>query len=92
MRYRTDRGITSSKAQRAEIEAAIDDLASFAPEITTSDRLLSGTWRLVWTSERETRFLMEKGLAFVGPTGDVLQARQPVLSPAVSRVVFAAIS
>lgn len=78
--FRQQRGVKTSKSQRAEIEDAVDALEAFAPATTTTDALLSATWRLVWTSERETLFLIEKGLAFVGPTGDVLQVSL-VLTP-----------
>ena len=45
------------------MEAAIDALVAAAPPpeaSNTSDARLSANWRLVWTSERETLFLLER--------------------------------
>ena len=40
---------------------------------------LSGTWRLLWTSEKETLFCLERGLLGVGPAGESFQARSILL-------------
>jgi len=65
------RGVGHSKADRAAMEAAVDALVAAAggpggggragAGAATDGARLTAKWRLVWTSERETLFLLEKG-------------------------------
>ena len=58
-----NRGVGHTESDRAAMEAAIDALVAAAPPpeaSNTSDARLSANWRLVWTSERETLFLLER--------------------------------
>lgn len=68
----TRRGLDTSA--RPAVELAVDALAKQAEASPAPTSRLDGAWRLVWTSEREVLFLIEKGLAFVGPCGDVFQS------------------
>ena len=59
------RGVGHTKAQRAALETAVDALVAAAPSSATgaaAKKALSAAWRLLWTSERETLFLLDKGL------------------------------
>ncbi|KAJ1430909.1 Plastid lipid-associated protein/fibrillin conserved domain [Sesbania bispinosa] len=70
-----DRGLITQKdpARRASIVEAIDAMAALgAGSITTGDSL-SGTWRLLWTTEKEQLFIVEKAHLFGTRAGDVLQ-------------------
>ena len=67
----SERGVNQSS--RPSIEAAVDKLAVRSAPNNTDARLLSAEWRLLWTSERETLFLLANGLPFVGAAADVFQ-------------------
>lgn len=77
------RGVGHSKEDRAAMEAAIDALVAAAggpggggAGAATSSKRLSANWRLAWTSEQETLFLLEN---FPGDADGVLtQAYQNV--------------
>ena len=59
--------------KRASIVEAIDVMAVLgAGSVTTGDSL-SGTWRLLWTTEKEQLFIIEKAYLFGTEAGDVLQ-------------------
>ena len=65
MRLATEqnRGVGHTKADRARMETAIDALVAAAPppeKANTSHDRLTANWRLIWTSERETLFLLSK--------------------------------
>jgi hypothetical protein len=65
MRLATEqnRGVGHTEADRARMEAAIDALVAAAPppeKANTSHDRLTANWRLIWTSERETLFLLKK--------------------------------
>ena len=65
MRLATEqsRGVGHTAADRAQMEAAIDALIAAAPppeKANTSHQRLTATWRVIWTSERETLFLLSK--------------------------------
>ncbi|KAI4356703.1 hypothetical protein L6164_000703 [Bauhinia variegata] len=70
-----DRGLKTQNdpRKRASIIKAIDVLAVLgAGSVTTGDSL-SGTWRLLWTTEKEQLFIIEKAYLFGTQAGDVLQ-------------------
>jgi hypothetical protein len=59
---------------RPSVEAAIDALAATvdASGLANTDAL-SSCWRLLWTSERETLFLLKNGFPFLGAAGESYQ-------------------
>ncbi|XP_062185499.1 probable plastid-lipid-associated protein 11, chloroplastic isoform X2 [Phragmites australis] len=65
----------SDPSRLADIVSCIDALAASAPGAdTVSDAaMLSGTWRLLWTTEREQLFIVRNARAFRTAAGDVLQ-------------------
>ncbi|CAK8540941.1 unnamed protein product [Lathyrus sativus] len=59
--------------KRGSIITAIEELAALgAGSVTTGDSL-SSTWRLLWTTEKEQLFIIEKAHLFGTKAGDVLQ-------------------
>lgn len=70
-----DRGVRTQKdaTKRDAIVNAIESMAVIGRNsITTSDSL-SATWRLLWTTEKEQLFIIEKAGLFGTSAGDVLQ-------------------
>ncbi|KAK7256504.1 hypothetical protein RIF29_29955 [Crotalaria pallida] len=70
-----DRGIKTQTdpLKRASIVDAIEAMADLgAGSVTTGDSL-SGTWRLLWTTEKEQLFIIDKAHLFGTRAGDVLQ-------------------
>lgn len=65
----------SDPARLADIVACIDALAAVSPGVdTVSDAAkLSGTWRLLWTTEQEQLFIVRNAPFFRTAAGDVLQ-------------------
>ncbi|XP_072988468.1 probable plastid-lipid-associated protein 11, chloroplastic [Typha latifolia] len=70
-----DRGLRSQldPAKRAEIIDAIDALATIGSGSITTDGLLSATWRMLWTTEKEQLFIIKNANLFGTEAGDVLQ-------------------
>lgn len=71
-----ERGLKTQRdpTRRASIVAAIEDLAELGRDtVTTAGDSLSATWRLLWTTEKEQLFIIEKAYLFGTRTGDVLQ-------------------
>ncbi|KAK2650683.1 hypothetical protein Ddye_018172 [Dipteronia dyeriana] len=71
-----DRGLKTQKdpSKRSSIIEAIDALAVLGKDtVTTTADSLSATWRLLWTTEKEQLFIIEKAYLFGTQTGDVLQ-------------------
>ncbi|KAF8688007.1 hypothetical protein HU200_042495 [Digitaria exilis] len=65
----------SDPARLADIVSCIDALAAVSPGAdTVSDAAkLSGTWRLLWTTEQEQLFIVRNAPFFRTAAGDVLQ-------------------
>ncbi|XP_037486809.1 probable plastid-lipid-associated protein 11, chloroplastic [Triticum dicoccoides] len=65
----------SDPSRLADIVSCIDALAASAPNAdTVSDATkLSGTWRLLWTTEQEQLFIVRNAPTFRTAAGDVLQ-------------------
>ncbi|KQJ83947.1 hypothetical protein BRADI_5g17740v3 [Brachypodium distachyon] len=65
----------SDPSRLADIVSCIDALAASAPDAdTVSDASkLSGTWRLLWTTEQEQLFIVRNAPTFRTAAGDVLQ-------------------
>ncbi|WVZ86648.1 hypothetical protein U9M48_033399 [Paspalum notatum var. saurae] len=72
-----DRGLEtqSDPSRLADIVGCIDALAAVSPGAdTVSDaEKLSGTWRLLWTTEQEQLFIVRNAPFFRTAAGDVLQ-------------------
>lgn len=70
-----DRGLKTQKDpnKRSSIIKAIDDMAVLGSDMVTTGDSLSATWRLLWTTEKEQLFIIEKAYLFGTQTGDVLQ-------------------
>ncbi|CAH2078936.1 unnamed protein product [Thlaspi arvense] len=70
-----DRGLRTQKdaAKRDAIVDAIESMAVIGRGSTTTGESLSATWRLLWTTEKEQLFIIEKAGLFGTRTGDVLQ-------------------
>eukprot|EP01026_Neomeris_dumetosa_P071337 TRINITY_DN7196_c0_g1_i4.p1 TRINITY_DN7196_c0_g1~~TRINITY_DN7196_c0_g1_i4.p1 ORF type:complete len:197 (-),score=7.63 TRINITY_DN7196_c0_g1_i4:286-876(-) len=65
----TQRGISTSPQLKTEIEQHILQLSSIQKTSTTTiDNKINGTWRLLWTTEKETLFIL-KNAQFFGTTG-----------------------
>ncbi|KAK4755625.1 hypothetical protein SAY87_009382 [Trapa incisa] len=71
-----DRGLKTQRdpSTLSSIIAAIDDMAALGSDMVTTDGpLLSATWRLLWTTEKEQLFIIENARWFGTAAGDVLQ-------------------
>ena len=72
----TARGTKMTKDSRAEISGCLDELKALSAGQPVRQQQLNGTWRLVWTSEKEIlAIIKEGGIAswFGTEAGDVLQ-------------------
>ncbi|KAL6005039.1 putative plastid-lipid-associated protein 11, chloroplastic [Asimina triloba] len=59
---------------RSKIIKAIEALAAVSKDtITTDASLLSATWRMLWTTEKEQLFIIKNAPVFGTQAGDVLQ-------------------
>ncbi|KAJ9171223.1 hypothetical protein P3X46_014615 [Hevea brasiliensis] len=70
-----DRGLKTQNdpEKRASIIQAIDAMAEKGKGTVTTANSLSATWRLLWTTEKEQLFIIEKAPLFGTKAGDVLQ-------------------
>ncbi|XP_073526504.1 uncharacterized protein [Phyllobates terribilis] len=70
-----DRGLKSQQNPkiRSEIIQAIEDLATLGKDSVTTGSSLSGTWRMMWTTEKEQLFIVQNAGLFGTKAGDVLQ-------------------
>lgn len=70
-----DRGLRTQKdaAKREAIVNAIESMAVIGCSSITTGESLSATWRLMWTTEKEQLFIIEKAGLFGTRAGDVLQ-------------------
>ncbi|KAI5070377.1 hypothetical protein GOP47_0014720 [Adiantum capillus-veneris] len=72
------RGLATQKDsnKRAQIIRVIDSLAALGTDMTTtSHQSLSATWRMLWTTEKEQLFIIEKAHLFGTQAGDILQVQ-----------------
>ena len=69
------RGAGASPGQRAEVERLVDVLAAAAAAdpaaATTTGPQLSGAWRMAYTTERESLFILDKARWFGTSAGEV---------------------
>ncbi|KAE9445916.1 hypothetical protein C3L33_22178, partial [Rhododendron williamsianum] len=70
-----DRGLRTQNdpSRLSKIVEAIDALAVSGRDTVTTGPSLSGTWRLMWTTEKEQLFIIKNAYLFGTRTGDVLQ-------------------
>lgn len=70
-----ERGVKTqgNDSKRAHILEAIEALGVLGREQTTTDDGLSATWRMLWTTEKEQLFIVEKAPLFGTQAGDILQ-------------------
>ncbi|EXB37578.1 putative plastid-lipid-associated protein 11 [Morus notabilis] len=70
-----DRGLKTQRnpTKLASIVKAIDALADLGAGAVTTGSSLSATWRLLWTTEKEQLFIIDKASLFGTRAGDVLQ-------------------
>ncbi|KAM7472072.1 hypothetical protein LguiA_010255 [Lonicera macranthoides] len=70
-----DRGLkTQSNPQKlSQIIDAIENVAVLGRDSVTTGNSLSGTWRLLWTTEKEQLFIVQNANWFGTRAGDVLQ-------------------
>ncbi|CAK7347835.1 unnamed protein product [Dovyalis caffra] len=70
-----DRGLRTQNdpIKRSSIIQAIGAMAELGKDTFTTDDSLSATWRLLWTTEKEQLFIIEKAPLFGTQAGDVLQ-------------------
>ena len=69
------RGAGASPGQRAEVERLVDALAAAAAAdpaaATTTGPRLTGAWRMAYTTERESLFILDKAGWFGTSAGEV---------------------
>lgn len=68
-----DRGLLTDSAVRKCIDDAISSLEASSNGRCTTSNELSATWKLLYTTEKETLFILEKAGAFGTKAGDVFQ-------------------
>lgn len=70
-----DRGLRTQKdaTKRDAIVKAIESMADIGSSSITTGDSLSATWRLLWTTEKEQLFIIEKAGLFGTRAGDILQ-------------------
>ncbi|CAN7089117.1 unnamed protein product [Brassica rapa subsp. narinosa] len=70
-----DRGLRTQKdaVKRDAIVNAIEAMAVIGGSSVTTGDSLSATWRLLWTTEKEQLFIIEKAGLFGTRAGEVLQ-------------------
>lgn len=70
-----ERGLRTQKdpIKRSEIVEAIDAMGVLGRDMVTTSDSLSATWRLLWTTEKEQLFIIEKAPLLGTQAGDVLQ-------------------
>jgi hypothetical protein len=67
----TDGGLTTNKASLATIKECFEELEEIGP--TGTEKSISGTWRLVFTTEKETLFILKNAGLFGTTAGEVFQ-------------------
>lgn len=69
------RGLTTQNHSKrlSQIIEIIEEMALHARGTVTTNESLSGTWRLLWTTEKEQLFIIKNAGFFGTEAGDVLQ-------------------
>ncbi|KVH88245.1 probable plastid-lipid-associated protein 11, chloroplastic [Cynara cardunculus var. scolymus] len=70
-----NRGLATQSDRRklSQITDAVDSIALINRDQLTTNASLSGTWRLLWTTEKEQLFIIKNASFFGTKAGDVLQ-------------------
>ncbi|RWR87458.1 putative plastid-lipid-associated protein 11 [Cinnamomum micranthum f. kanehirae] len=70
-----ERGLKTegNPSKRSKIIEAIEALSIVGKDTITTDSLLSATWRMMWTTEKEQLFIIKNAPLFGTQAGDVLQ-------------------
>lgn len=70
-----ERGLKTqtNPSKRSKIIKAIEAMAFLGKDSTTTDSSLSGTWRMLWTTEKEQLYIIKNAYWFGTKAGDVLQ-------------------
>lgn len=69
----SDRGLKTTKQARQAIDKAVDELQKLGEGSVTTDSKLSAQWKLVWTTEKESLFILQTAPRFGTEAGDVYQ-------------------
>jgi hypothetical protein len=67
----TDRGMSTGKASLAILKECFADLEASGRRGTENN--ISGTWKLIWTTEKETLFILKNAGLFGTSAGEVFQ-------------------
>ena len=73
---RSTKGTTTSASDEKEMKEMFSELGTISENEDLNPELLDGTWRLIWTTEKEILFIIKKGgmAEFFGTkAGDVFQ-------------------
>ncbi|GLI63932.1 hypothetical protein VaNZ11_007073 [Volvox africanus] len=70
---RTGRGVSTSPADLRSIQNAVAELRRAGEGTETTGKEQTGIWELVWTSEKETLFILERAPLFGTKAGAVYQ-------------------
>ncbi|KAK6918612.1 Plastid lipid-associated protein/fibrillin conserved domain, partial [Dillenia turbinata] len=70
-----DRGLKTQQNPNKffRIVKSIDAIAELGKDLVTTDKSLSATWRLLWTTENEQLFIIKNASSLGTQAGDVLQ-------------------
>ncbi|KAK3241264.1 hypothetical protein CYMTET_48953 [Cymbomonas tetramitiformis] len=68
----TSRGVIDL-GNNEDILAIVDSLEKLQGTVPTTESGLDSAWKLLWTTEKETCFLLQKGIFGVGPAGESYQ-------------------
>ncbi|KAL3693645.1 hypothetical protein R1sor_007296 [Riccia sorocarpa] len=70
-----ERGLRTQKnsSKKEQIIKAVDALAELASGSVTTDESLTAAWRMVWTTEKEQLFIVERANLFGTEAGEILQ-------------------
>ncbi|KAL2634140.1 hypothetical protein R1flu_005619 [Riccia fluitans] len=70
-----ERGLRTQKdsRKRGQITKTIDALAELSAGSVTTNESLTAAWRMLWTTEKEQLFIVEKANLFGTEAGDILQ-------------------
>ncbi len=69
----TDRGVSTDKSKLTRILSSVENLKALPLKKTKVD--ISATWRLLWTTEKETLFILKNAGLFGTVAGEVYQVR-----------------
>jgi hypothetical protein len=71
----TAKGLNTPADVQLRIMGNVSTLKAANAGVTTTDNNLSATWKLVWTTEKETLFILKNAGWFGTKAGEVYQVR-----------------